>query len=313
MKSSLFSYFFIFFICSNLFLSSCSSKQRSEETVCKKNKCSAIIISPKFLLKTDLKTEKQEYLFAKENSFKSLTKILKNFDASEITPMDFLESKSSIILKSLNNSLTFATTKTLKTITFKESYKNFSKPVSACFTSENSGAFLYKKIVLKKGEYPIQYTVSISDKNFKNWKTYTLKSNKQRIESSKIDMLETPLRIICGQNNEIYLITNIVFFQKKSTVFVYKLNQKQHFWTLVSYISGLGKGKISTFYNELQQTLYVFQKNKLYFREKDFLTKKIKMPFNGEALIFKSSDNKTIIDFLFKNDKKETVVRFMKM
>ena len=37
------------------------------------------------------------------------------------------------------------------------------------------------------------------------------------------------------------------------------------------------------------------------------------MPINGEALMFKTSDNKTVVDFLFKNDKNETVVRFMKM
>jgi hypothetical protein len=29
--------------------------------------------------------------------------------------------------------------------------------------------------------------------------------------------------------------------------------------------------------------------------------------------MFKTSDNKTVVDFLFKNDKNETVVRFMKM
>jgi hypothetical protein len=297
-----------------VFIFSCSSKHnQNEKTICEKNECSVVTISPRFLLITNKKTENQTYLSGNDSLFENLNDVFKNFDKTKFIPMDFLKTKSSIILKNFDNSLVFATSDNSKTISFKKSYENFSKPVSACLFPDNSAAFLYKKIVLKTDEYPIKYTVSISNQKFENWKTFSLKSKKQRKESALVEMLETPLRIVCGQNKQLYLITNIVFFHKKSSVFVYKLNQKQHVWETVTFISGLEKGKLTAFYNDYQKIFYVFQKNKLYIKEKQCLKKEIKMPINGEALMFKTSDNKTVVDFLFKNDKNETVVRFMKM
>ena len=138
-----------------------------------------------------------------------------------------------------------------------------SSVLSGCFLDDDSFAMLQ---VDDENSLERTYIISISDKKYSEWTGYKLNEENTRDLFNRLlslgAVLERPAGLQCyGQN--IYIISHRMFSDMMNVV-VYKLNRSEK---SIQYVTGYHPisttGKISVYFQEKNQTLYIYRGNKL--------------------------------------------------
>jgi hypothetical protein len=172
-----------------------------------------------------------------------------------------------------------------------------SSVISGCFLGDGAFAML---LVNEESTMERSFVVAVSDAGYSKWTGYTLKEeNTRELFSSLLSLgavLDRPASLQCYGDN-IYVISHRIFSDMMNAV-VFKLDRTEK---KLEYVTGYHpiktKGKVSIYFQEKDETLYVYSESKLTTVKG--LNFPVDMTFNEPGEMLFSKDKKDSGTYLY--------------
>lgn len=172
-----------------------------------------------------------------------------------------------------------------------------SSVLSGCFLEDGAFAML---LVNEESSVERSFVVGVSDIGYSKWTGYTIKEeNTRELFSSLLSLgavLDRPASLQCYGDN-IYVISHRIFSDMMNAV-VFKLDRSKK---KLEYVTGYHpiktKGKVSIYFQEKDETLYVYSENKLTTVKG--LNFPVDMTFNEPGEMLFSKDEKDSGTYLY--------------